>query len=241
MTSKGKRLAQLTITLGVLVLLIAGYAFREEAAEQWNLWKLESDDEATRVTAAEKLGEMRSVKAVPMLMELLPKKVRGWVEGNQADANVAKVWPKDWRSWVEGNIGDALLAIGEPAVPALLKHLADDDVKFCAVLALSIMGPVAHEAAPALIEILTDKKNKRLQAVAAGALGNLLAEEAVPALRNSLRDEDRFVRLEAARALGRIGSPAKSAIPALVGALKDPEADVREAAAEALKKIQNDE
>ena len=39
------------------MLLVAGYAFKEKALEQWYLWKLESEDEATRVTAAEKLHD----------------------------------------------------------------------------------------------------------------------------------------------------------------------------------------
>ena len=43
MTSKGKRLTYLTISLGVLVLLVAGYAFKDRAVEQWYLWKLESE------------------------------------------------------------------------------------------------------------------------------------------------------------------------------------------------------
>ncbi len=46
--SEGKRLTYLTISLGVIVLLIAGYAFKDRAVEQSYIWKLESEDKSVR-------------------------------------------------------------------------------------------------------------------------------------------------------------------------------------------------
>jgi len=130
----------------------------------------------------------------------------------------------------------ALKRIGRPAVSALIRKLENHDEleRKSAITAFAIMGPVAKDAAQALIKILTEEK--RLRHMAADALGILRAEEAVPALINILKDEDRLVRLEAAGALGRIGPPAKSAIPALK-ALKDPDVEVRNAANKALMQI----
>ncbi len=71
MTKEGKRITHLMIALGVLVLLVAGYAFRDRAVEQWFIWQLESEDKAVRVAAAEKLADIGSMKAVPHLIQAI--------------------------------------------------------------------------------------------------------------------------------------------------------------------------
>ena len=60
---------------------------------------------------------------------------------------------------------------------------------------------------------------------------------AVPALIQSLQDQDWYVRATAARALGKIGESAKDAVPALIQLLQDQEAEVRDYVADALEKI----
>jgi HEAT repeat protein len=62
-------------------------------------------------------------------------------------------------------------------------------------------------------------------------------DRAVPALAAALRDENHYVRHDAAIALGKFGPAAVAAIPALKAALKDPEKSVRTAVQAALKKI----
>ena len=65
-----------------------------------------------------------------------------------------------------------------------------------------------------------------------------LFESAVPLLRQALRGDVELARMEAAIALGDIGSPASGAIPILeLVAEDDPSRSVRDAAAEALVKI----
>jgi len=54
---------------------------------------------------------------------------------------------------------------------------------------------------------------------AAEALGEIGSKEAIPHLREALKDKDRDVRKAAAKALGEIGS--KEAVPHLRKALKD--------------------
>jgi len=62
-------------------------------------------------------------------------------------------------------------------------------------------------------------------------------EETVPALIDTLEDEDESVRSRAAEALGKIGPTAKEAVPTLIDALQDQDESVRSRAAEALGEI----
>ena len=91
-----------------------------------------------------------------------------------------------------------------------------------------------------LLEQMRSKESaQRLHAIE--ALGDRGKEAAVaPALAVALRDEDAFVRRDAAVALGRIGAEARQTTPALVATLKDKKADVRRAAAKALSRIDPD-
>ena len=75
-----------------------------------------------------------------------------------------------------------------------------------------------------------------LKETAADALSRIGAE-AVPALIAALRDPDAPVRLQAARALSRIGPEAAPAVPALTAALSDHDVLVRRNAARALGQI----
>ena len=65
-----KRNIALTV-IGVLALTVTVIALKRPLSEQWSLWKLQSDDPATRDLAARSLGEMRSVRAISPLVELL--------------------------------------------------------------------------------------------------------------------------------------------------------------------------
>lgn len=59
----------------------------------------------------------------------------------------------------------------------------------------------------------------------------------VPALVEALKDEDPFIRRDAARALGKFGPDAVDAVPPLRVLLTDKEPSVRKAAAQSLKQI----
>jgi len=75
-----------------------------------------------------------------------------------------------------------------------------------------------------------------LKETAADALARI-GESAVPSLAQALAAPEVSVRLNAARALARIGPEAKSAVPALVTALNDADPLVRITAARALGQI----
>jgi HEAT repeat protein len=77
---------------------------------------------------------------------------------------------------------------------------------------------------------------ERLQAIDALKQRTAEAEVVVPALAESLKDTDTFVRRDAARALGDFGPEARAAVPALLALQKDKE-PVRRAVEEALGRI----
>jgi HEAT repeat protein len=72
---------------------------------------------------------------------------------------------------------------------------------------------------------------------AAGAVGGVESQVAIPALAERLSDTDIRVRLMAAQVLGKFGPAARDAVDALNQALQDSNADVQRAAGEALLKI----
>lgn len=140
------------------------------------------------------------------------------------------------------------------AVPEMRKLLHDDDslTVIGAASALAKLDSNAHDAIEALVIKLNDP---RVCAEAASALGQLgpAARDAVPALmavfQNCLRPPDpaldqgglnrdrsqkRYHGLNAALALGSIGSFAEPAIPLLISALDSPEDWIRRGAVEAL-------
>jgi HEAT repeat protein len=78
---------------------------------------------------------------------------------------------------------------------------------------------------------------KRRQAIRELASRIAEPDRIVPALTEALRDENGYVRHDAAWAIGNFGAEAQQALPALVVALKDEARNVRIAATSALKKI----
>ena len=57
--------------MGLVAFVLLAMALRLPALEYWYMGKLDAEDEAVRQAAAEKLGSMRSVRAVPRLISLL--------------------------------------------------------------------------------------------------------------------------------------------------------------------------
>jgi HEAT repeat protein len=128
----------------------------------------------------------------------------------------------------------ALAEVQDERVPALLlQALTDPDegVRWCAGLALRT-HPSA-QASPALAGMLTDGDPlaRRLAGDALVAIGG----EAVPLLLNILGNGQQAARLEATRALAKIGDT--RAIPALFEALDDASALVEYWANEGLEKM----
>lgn len=138
---------------------------------------------------------------------------------------------------------EALGKFGAAAVPAqaaLIGALDGPDmVATEAAKSLGKLGSGAREAPPALGRAL-QRSDVYLRREAAKALARF-GPGAVPALRALTEalgaDRDKIVRLNAAQALGAIGSQAQEAVPALRRALDDKESLVAVKAREALVRI----
>src|SRR5262249_40847392 len=90
-------------------------------------------------------------------------------------------------------------------LPLLIDALKTDEhpYSYPAIGLSRVEGP---ETVPALIDVLRNDPDKSVRAAAASALGLMgpRAKEAVPALREALRDEDTEVRGRSAQALEEI-------------------------------------
>ncbi len=128
----------------------------------------------------------------------------------------------------------ALAEIGDERVPALLiRALSDPDqgVRWCAGLALRTHP--SEQAAPELLGLLSAKEalTRRLSGDALIAIGNPV----VPDLLDIMQHGEHLARLEAVRALARLGD--ERAIPALFKALDDNSALIEYWAGEGLEKM----
>ena len=128
----------------------------------------------------------------------------------------------------------ALCEVHDERVPELLvQALADPDksVRWCAGLALRIRP--SPQASLALIGMLAEREalTRRLAGDALVAIGS----QVVPQLLGAMQQGDQLVRLEAIRALAKIGD--QQAIPVLFEALEDSSALIEYWASEGLEKM----
>ncbi|MBP60684.1 MAG: hypothetical protein CMJ62_04080 [Planctomycetaceae bacterium] len=135
----------------------------------------------------------------------------------------------------------AVVALGQcgpgakDAVPYLIKFLQDQDfrVRSSAVSALGRIGLHAERAVPELIKLLRDRDVGKQAAFALSKIG----VSAVPALVESLHDDDRNVVRHSMYALGELGPHAKESVPTLVKSLYDEDPQMRSAAAQAVGRM----
>lgn len=106
-------------------------------------------------------------------------------------------------------------------------------------LALGLIGPPAFEALPSLFELFDDP-DTRIQeiAVQSGATICDSDEASIGLLIDLLTDENPNMRSNAARTLGKIGSPAIGALEELYSLLNDENDEVRVRASEAISRIE---
>jgi HEAT repeat protein len=173
---------------------------------------LKQKDEFLRAFAAITLGRMGppAEDAVPVLVELI--NIKESKENNQKKGG--------------GYSGGTVVTIS-PMVGGTY------------VAALGGIGPKAKSAVPTLIEAAKEPVPMRLIAIDAIAGVGPEAAAAVPLLIGFLEDKDFPVRMQAARALAKIGPPAaKQAVPALISRYKkEPLEEWRDPIGDALKKI----
>jgi len=196
-----------------------------------------------RAEAMEKLGLLRSRKAVPALLGRLSvetpaiRHVAIRALGRIAAPEALDVLLDEVEGADEAGlkvVNQAIVGYDTDCVPAILRRLEKPHKH--AEREVSILGQLrALDAMSRLIAILGSSATPHMRAAAATALGSIAHPDSVPALLGALGDPMREIRVQAAWALGRIGDP--SAAAQLDAALDDRYSWVRTRAAEALAKL----
>ncbi len=250
------------LILGLLALAaLAALAVWLEAPirEQYYLFKLRSEDPEAQRLAAMRLGEMRSTRALPDLIEWLA----AYEESRQDGNGIRPAWEGE-KDLVEPlvRIGapsirpliallgheesrarcrarEALTEVGPPAVSGLVEELDTGDPNKAGLIleSLLLMGTEAREAAPAVIRQLKAGARKTHEVWHILASSRKDAREAVPWVLAELRSPDSNIRMNAAMVLEGIGCAEGGVVPALVAALSDGDEFVRTAAARAVAKL----
>lgn len=150
------------------------------------------------------------------------------------DQNLVRLRDPDEERRFRGVQG--LAELGARAVPTLVQTLedADPEVRYWAVAALELIGPLASAAAPMLAELVgseTERDDTRVYA--AHALGRIGAR-AVPSVLVLLRSDRVETRRHAATIFQRLSVAAESSASHLVAALDDRDAEVAGTIEEAL-------
>ncbi|MCZ6793753.1 MAG: HEAT repeat domain-containing protein [Planctomycetota bacterium] len=143
------------------------------AAEDWYVEKLHAAGAEERRSAAARLGVLRCGRAAPALLQMLRRDIENLREDPEADgAGLVKFYRSENVSscdecllfavkcdayYVEVHPAMAALrAIGEGAVPVLIRALEEEDrseiVRLEAAHVLGELGPRARRALPALVE-----------------------------------------------------------------------------------------
>ena len=182
----------------------------KEAADAMAIWQAFALDDTLRASSL----MPRLVLAVKFLKQLDPsieKSVEAdtalsQIGGSEAVPALIEASVKIKHTEVNLNAARALAAIGDPAVPALLSAMRDEDRRLCRTAA-RVLGRIGNKAAvPALISALRDK-HAAVRASAAEALGAIGSSTAVEALQEALSDKSKHVRHKAQLALRNISTP----------------------------------
>ena len=228
-----KRLASILTVL----LLAAASAIGAEPALDQLLGALKSPDEATRVSAADRLGARgydASSAVVPLVAALQDQsaKVRAHAAhalgklGKPAEKAVAPLAKlvTDSDAVVRRQAVDAILAIGaapEVTMPLVTKLLEESEP----AIRLRILNTMAETGAPAVPRLIGALKNDKAAYWACLVARDMgpVAKDAIPALTARISDPRPQVRREAILALAAMEGSAKGALPAIAKALGDPD------------------
>jgi len=186
---------------------------------------LRDPDRVVRSTAAGALGSVREKarKAVPILMDLVKNDPFSEVRASAAEV-LGKIDPANKEVW-----------------NTLNEALRDRSwrVRRSAADTFAEIGVVSTVALPNLLLAL-ENQNYTLQTSAATTLGVLgpAAKSAIPELKNALvKNNNPFVRAQAALAIGNIGSDDPTIFEALIVSMENDDAIVRSKSYEAFHKL----
>ena len=174
---------------------------------------------------------MQRLLLIPILFCLLACQS----QEQRSKALVAQLGSRDAVRRAEAS--ETLIAMGPEAVDALIQGVSDKNpqIREMSAWTLSEIGVPTDRVVPAVISILADP-DENIRVMGSVALQNL-GEPAVPYLIDALKAESAEIRLNAAYALGEIGTPLDTILPALIRTLTDPEWNVRRLVVRALVTI----
>ena len=184
MNRRGKFLALSTLTVGLVVLVAAGIVSMDWFCEEWWIHKLQTGGMKEKTRAAERLGELQSVRAMPLLFGVVGEAPQWLLYMHR---------PEDWAS---SSIGKAYW------------HKSEDQTEHW-VACLESLVEIAREGSrsvePILIQALQDE-SPVVRAYACNLLSRRKtpSEEAVQSLKDSLQDDNSKVSQAAAEALKKI-------------------------------------
>jgi|GEM_PF-3412928 len=221
-------------------------------APWYRAYDITSDEDLTKISAIPELGKALKDSKADVRVKAAQALGRIGPNARSALADLVDVLDDD-RYEVRAAGADAIEKIIGPdpeeddkdlMVRVHINRLESKDwmARLNAANRLAEMGPEGADAVPALVTALLDKSDwhawyNEVRRAAAHALGEMryAARAANPALIEASRFKDYDVRLEAVKALGKIGPKSEIAvIEALTASLKDPDFDVRREAANAL-------
>jgi hypothetical protein len=121
MNRRGRIIALWTAAVALVVLAAAGVVGKDRIRKEWYLSRLQSPDWETRSAAAATLGECKSLRAVPRLIELaLTEPIPiGRPPGHAIP--LSRIDDGQTGYWMISNASYALWMIGKGAAPELLK------------------------------------------------------------------------------------------------------------------------
>jgi HEAT repeat protein len=234
------------VGVGMMTLLVAAVVFVPVAMESMYLRDLASQDEARRRAAAESLGSLRSRRAVPMLIDLLPERQsdRHHDPTHYAHRALVRIGAPAIPALVdrldgaidEHDVAHVLVAIGLPAIPALVEKLRRGTRK-TRNAAAGILGRIG-EPSGHLVALLKEGDPEILEhALEALAMMGPGASSAAPEIAALAAHESQHVRLEAMNALEKIGTSGVIMASGIGGELCDPDPRIRARAVFALGKV----
>ena len=261
-----KPILSVVVVSGLVALVVAGILFRRPLLEHWYLQELESGSGQERKTAAERLGAMQSLKAVPLLVRILqeteqtadqrphipiilcrlpgPSTLQSIAPSTPHLAKLYLLEMTD-QAWEELWPAKAIAAIGCEGVPRVADAIKDEAWLYGGQSlmdtglrrAIEAMG---EGAVPHLIKMTKDgNPNTRRLAILTLRKLDRDSYRLTQVLVDTLKDEHHGVRLLSAWILGEVGPRAKNAIPDLMDASHDDHEWVRILAQEAINKIRD--
>ncbi|MFW9822344.1 MAG: HEAT repeat domain-containing protein [Candidatus Thorarchaeota archaeon] len=206
---------------------------------------LDDDDWRVRYRVVNTLASMGE-PAVPALLEILKmKNIIAIKEAIDCLGEIKIADPKiidkisdlltSRSEKVRGKAADALRSIGKETVPVLIKALekARNNMKVIIISALGGVGVEANQAIPILANLLSLPEQEQEYNP---SFTNILKRAIIAFLKDPL-GRKAAIRVELARALGKIGSESQDAVVTLGSALNDPKYTVRKEAALSLGKL----